>query len=161
MLSCLFTVATPYHVILCNFPVIILLHIYNSWYLNKPDEISQLNCISRCLISRCKSLLDCNVFSILSLISTLVRFGFERGFGVIFGLYFRVRSPGLMLHCHTDKMRTPGVEYFLERESLFFPRLVSFMSLSQLVTQISGLPWLVTCENYGTRDKWDVLLQLQ
>ena len=45
----------------------------NSWYLNKPDEdwywpveISQLNSISRCLISHCKSLLDCNVtFSVL------------------------------------------------------------------------------------------------
>ena len=42
----------------------------NLWYLNKPDEdwywpveISQLNSISRCLISPCKGLLDCNLFN--------------------------------------------------------------------------------------------------
>ena len=42
----------------------------NSWYLNQPDEdwywpvqISQLNSISRCLISPCKSRLDGNVFN--------------------------------------------------------------------------------------------------
>ena len=57
-------------------------------------------------------------------------------------------------------MRTPGVEYFLELELLFFPRVVPFMSLSQLVTPISGLPSLMTCDDYGTRDKWDVHLQL-
>ena len=51
----------------------------NSWYLNKPDEewywpveISQLNYISHCLISHCKSLLDCNVtFSIWSILTVL------------------------------------------------------------------------------------------
>ena len=44
----------------------------NSWYLNKPDEdwywlvkISQLNSISRCLISSCKSRLDCNVLNLM------------------------------------------------------------------------------------------------
>ena len=44
----------------------------NSCYLNKPDEdwywpveILQLNSISRCLISPCKSLLDCNVFNFI------------------------------------------------------------------------------------------------
>ena len=72
MLSCLFTVATPYHVILCNFRLLfyfIYIHV-NSLYLNKPDEdwywpveISQLNSISHCLISPGKSLLDCNVFN--------------------------------------------------------------------------------------------------
>ena len=43
-----------------------------SWYLHKPDEdwywpveISQLNSISRCLISPCKSLLDYNVFNLI------------------------------------------------------------------------------------------------
>ena len=51
-------------------------------------------------------------------------------------------------------MRTPGVEYFLALESLFFHRVIAFMSLSQLVTQISGLPCLMTCENYGTRGVW-------
>ena len=74
MLSCLFTVATPYHVILCNFRLLFY-SIYisvNSWYLNKPDEdwywpveISQLNSISRCLISPCKRLLDCNAFNLI------------------------------------------------------------------------------------------------
>ena len=73
LLSCLFKVATPYHVILCNFRSLFYF-IYisvNSWYLNKPDEdwywpveISQPNSISRCLISPCKSLLDCNVFNV-------------------------------------------------------------------------------------------------
>ena len=67
-----FWVATPYHVILCNFrSLFYFIHIsVNSWYLNKPDEdwywpveISQLNSISRCLISPWKSLLGCNVFS--------------------------------------------------------------------------------------------------
>ena len=71
-LSFLSSHTIPRHII-CNFPVLILLYIYisvNSWYLNKPDEewywpveISQLNSISRCLISPCKSLLDCNVFT--------------------------------------------------------------------------------------------------
>ena len=80
MLSCLFTVATPYYVILCNFRLLFYL-IYisvNSWYLNKPDEdwywpveISQLNSISHCLISPCKSLLDCNVFVLIAIQSTL------------------------------------------------------------------------------------------
>ena len=44
----------------------------NSWYLNKPIEdwycpveISQLKSISRCLISPCKSLFDCNVFNLI------------------------------------------------------------------------------------------------
>ena len=69
-----FKVATPYHVILCNFRSLFYF-IYisvNSWHLNKPDEdwywpveISQLNSISRCLISPCKSLLDCNVFNFI------------------------------------------------------------------------------------------------
>ena len=36
------------------------------WYW--PVEISQLNSISRCLISPCKSLLDCNVFNFMYLI---------------------------------------------------------------------------------------------
>ena len=73
LLSCLFKVATPNHVILCNFRSLFYF-IYisvNSWYLNKPDEdwywpveISQLNSILRCLISTCKSLPDCNVFNI-------------------------------------------------------------------------------------------------
>ena len=70
-----------------------------------------------------------------------------------------------MLRCHpaerSSNICTPGVEYFLELESLFFPRVVPFMSLSQQVTQISGLPCLMTCENYGTRDKQDVHLQLR
>ena len=62
------------HVILCNFRSLFYF-IYislNSWYLNKPDEdrywpveISQLNSISRCLISPCRSLLDCNVFNFI------------------------------------------------------------------------------------------------
>ena len=62
------------HVILCNFRSLFYF-IYvslNSWYLNKPDEdwywpveISQLYSISRCLISPCKSLLDCNVFNFI------------------------------------------------------------------------------------------------
>ena len=63
-----------YHVILCNFRSLFYFTyiIVNSWYLNKPDEdwywpveISQLNSISRCLISPCKSLLDCNVFNFI------------------------------------------------------------------------------------------------
>ena len=79
-----FKVATPYHVILCNFRS--LFHfIYisvNSWYLNKPDgdwywpvEISQLNSISRCLISPCKSLINCNVFMMM-MISIIITFQF-------------------------------------------------------------------------------------
>ena len=46
------------------------------YYLNKPDEdwywpveISQLNSISRCLISPCKSLLGCNVFNVFLMTS--------------------------------------------------------------------------------------------
>ena len=74
MLSCLFKVARPYHVILCNFrSLLYFIYIYvNSWYLNKPDEdwywlveISQPNSISRCLVSPRKSLLDCNVFNLI------------------------------------------------------------------------------------------------
>ena len=64
----------PYNVILCKFwSLFYFIYIsVNSWYLNKPDEdwywpveISQLNSISRCLISPCKSLLDCNAFNAL------------------------------------------------------------------------------------------------
>ena len=71
LLSCLFKVATAYQVILCNFRLLFYF-IYiavNSCYLNKPDEdcywpveILEPNSISRCLVSPCKSLLDCNVF---------------------------------------------------------------------------------------------------
>ena len=60
--------------ILCNFRSLFYFTYIsvNSWYLNKPDEdwycpveMSQLKSISRCLISPCKSLLDCNVFNLI------------------------------------------------------------------------------------------------
>ena len=60
--------------ILCNFRSLFYFTYIsvNSWYLNKPDEdwycpveVSQLKSISRCLISPCKSLLDCNVFNLI------------------------------------------------------------------------------------------------
>ena len=60
--------------VLCNFrSIFYVIDISaNLWYLNKPDEdwywpveISQPNSISRCLISPCKSLLDCNVFNLI------------------------------------------------------------------------------------------------
>ena len=63
----------PRHII-CNFRSLFYFIYFsvNSWYLNKPDEdcylpvkILQLNPISRCLISPCKSLLDCNVFNLI------------------------------------------------------------------------------------------------
>ena len=44
------------------------------WYW--PVEISQLNSISRCLISPCKSLLDCNVFN-------FIYFDWSRSFWII------------------------------------------------------------------------------
>ena len=76
LFSCLFLKSShliPRHII-CNFRSLFYF-IYiseNSWYLNKPDEdwywpvkISQLNSISRCLISPCKSLLDFNVLNLI------------------------------------------------------------------------------------------------
>ena len=39
------------------------------WYW--PVVISQLNSISRCLISPCKSLLDCNVYKVLNIYAFL------------------------------------------------------------------------------------------
>ena len=84
---------------------------------------------------------------------------------VSFSAYTFLSGAPVWCYATLWSMRTPGVEYFLALESLFFHRVVAFMSLSQLVTQISGLPCLMTCRNYGTRgvwrDKWDVHLQLQ
>ena len=49
------------------------------WY--SPLEISQLNSISRCLISPCKSLLDCDVFNMIYFDwSRLIMHGFCSGF---------------------------------------------------------------------------------
>ena len=54
---------------------------YKDWYW--PVEISQLNSISRCLISPCKSLLDCNVliyiFWLITIFNWIVH-GFCSGF---------------------------------------------------------------------------------
>ena len=81
--------------VLCNFrSIFYFIDIsVNSWYLNKTDEdwywpveISQPNSISPCLISPCKSLLDCNVFN-------SIYFDWSRSFWIR-----RIRRARLIVH---------------------------------------------------------------
>ena len=67
---------------------------------------------------------------------------------------------GARVWCYAVTPLKGPLIYAYTRRCSSFPRVVAFMSLSQLVTQISGLPCLMTWENYGARDKWDVHLQL-
>ena len=69
--TCIFFSDIPYAFVWRSLFYFIYISV-NLWYLNKPDEdwywpvkMSQLNSISRCLISPCKSLLDCNVFNLI------------------------------------------------------------------------------------------------